>query len=69
MTLQQGAEAFEIGGGSVAAVEGDAIFVDALVRERRQELMGKITVSAVQLDHVITNTIDTLGGGGEFANR
>src|SRR5512135_3028575 len=30
--------------------------------------MGKIAVSAVQLDHVITDAIDALGGGGEFAN-
>ena len=44
-----------------------AIFVGALIRERRKELMGKITVSAVQLDHVVADAIDPLSGSGELA--
>ncbi len=50
-----------------AVFERAAIFVGALVGERRQELMRQIAVRAVQLDHVIADAVDALGGGGEFA--
>ena len=44
-----------------------AIFVGALVGDRRQELMGEVAVRAVELDDVVADAVDALRGGGEFA--
>ena len=49
-----------------AIFERAAIFVGAFVGERRQELMGKIAVRAMQLDDIVADAVDALGGGGEL---
>src|SRR5262252_4930646 len=45
-----------------------AIFVGALVGNRRHELMQQITMAAVQLDDIIADTIDTFRSGRKFSD-
>ena len=45
-----------------------AVFVAALVRYRRHELVQQIAVAAVQLDHIVADAIDALGRRGEIAD-
>ena len=45
-----------------------AVFVGALVRDRRHELVQQIAVAAMQLDHVVADAVDALGRRGEFAD-
>ena len=46
-----------------------AVFVGALVRQRRHELVQQIAVAAVQLDQIVADALDATRGSGELADQ